>query len=67
MVMVTDPTPTDQAITSPSNRPSEGDSHPPRERTGSTGFSEGRTKKNGKPVRAAEYWLDKSDWEASFL
>lgn len=27
-----------------------------------TGFSEGRTTKNGKPVRAAEYWLDRGDW-----
>lgn len=27
-----------------------------------TGFSEGRTMKNGKPVRAAEFWLDREDW-----
>lgn len=27
-----------------------------------TGFSEGRTMKNGKPVRAAEFWLDRKDW-----
>ena len=27
-----------------------------------TGFSEGRTTKNGKPVRAAEFWLDRKDW-----
>lgn len=27
-----------------------------------TGFSEGRTFKHGKPVRAAEFWLDRSEW-----
>lgn len=27
-----------------------------------TGFSEDRIKKNGKPVRAAEFWLDRKDW-----
>lgn len=27
-----------------------------------TGFSEGRTMKNGKPVRSAEFWLDRVDW-----
>lgn len=27
-----------------------------------TGFSEGRTMKNGKPVRSAEFWLDRKDW-----
>jgi [ribosomal protein S5]-alanine N-acetyltransferase len=27
-----------------------------------TGFSEGRVMKNGKPVRAAEFWLDRVDW-----
>jgi len=27
-----------------------------------TGFSEGRTMKNGKPVLAAEFWLDRVDW-----
>lgn len=29
-----------------------------------TGFSEGRTMKKGKPVRSAEYWLDRTDWVA---
>lgn len=28
-----------------------------------TGFSEGRTFKNGKPVRSAEFWLDRADWK----
>jgi ribosomal-protein-alanine N-acetyltransferase len=32
-----------------------------------TGFTEDRVIKDGKPVRAAEFWLDKSDWEASLL
>ncbi len=27
-----------------------------------TGFSEGRTMKRGKPVRSAEFWLDRADW-----
>lgn len=30
-----------------------------------TGFSEGRTMKNGKPVRAAEFWLDRADWQSA--
>jgi [ribosomal protein S5]-alanine N-acetyltransferase len=29
-----------------------------------TGFSEGRVMKDGKPVRAAEFWLDRRDWES---
>lgn len=28
-----------------------------------TGFSEGRVVKNGKPVRSAEFWLDRKDWK----
>lgn len=31
-----------------------------------TGFSEGRTMKNGKPVRSAEFWLDRKDWSPIF-
>lgn len=30
-----------------------------------TGFSEGRTFKHGKPVRAAEFWLDRSEWTSN--
>ena len=30
-----------------------------------TGFSEGRTMKHGKPVRAAEFWLDRKDWNST--
>lgn len=29
-----------------------------------TGFTEGRVSKNGKPVRAAEFWLDRAEWNA---
>ncbi|MDB4978777.1 MAG: hypothetical protein JWM56_963 [Candidatus Peribacteria bacterium] len=28
-----------------------------------TGFSENRVVKNGKPMRAAEFWLDRKDWK----
>lgn len=27
-----------------------------------TGFTEGRVFKHGKPVRSAEFWLDRKDW-----
>lgn len=27
-----------------------------------TGFSEGRVMKHGKPVRSAEFWLDRAEW-----
>lgn len=29
-----------------------------------TGFSDGRIVKNGTPVRAAEFWLDRAEWMA---
>jgi ribosomal-protein-alanine N-acetyltransferase len=29
-----------------------------------TGFSEGRVSKKGAPVRSAEFWLDRKDWDS---